>query len=564
MFCSNCGKTIPENENRCPSCLCPIGSGTFYGASYTSVQMPILPNRYRDFLKARTQAAPAPKPEYVKADEVPAGENEDGKTTYVQLYDGAYEKAKDTVTDIRTENENAQASETDTPAELPAAVPEESAEPAAMPETEPSPAPIEDIPEETPIDVSSLSEAARASIASVSEELKADDMEEPDIAPGEVVSNGQAGISREVDEMIAQIEQSSARRQQKRRPYGQFGKKAPRGEEEPEAEEETPADAEDAPANEPEDPSDTFMEDEDEDEYYEDDEEYYSRRKLIIIIVASVLAVLLVVGGVLFFVNRSRNSAPVVSIEGVTEDLHDSGIELIKSHAASTHVNELMSAYAASGSLDDLNSAISASAAEVSALEPSALDANNGLFITALQTIEGNIANCVTADAINGTTSADADSAARWAIVSSEITALEKASVPSDLNAIINTTGVEAVSLAVEATATPAPSVNDGTFSKGDSGDDVLKLQNRLYELGYLLDDRDGTYGTKTQTAVKMFQQAAGLEITGICDSATLTAIYADDAPKTEFAQSTSVSTAAEETAADTAEETPEETETEQ
>ena len=64
-------------------------------------------------------------------------------------------------------------------------------------------------------------------------------------------------------------------------------------------------------------------------------------------------------------------------------------------------------------------------------------------------------------------------------------------------------------------------------------------MQNRLYELGFLLDDRDGAYGSKTQTAVKMFQQAAGLEITGIADSATLNAIYADDAPRTVYAQPT-------------------------
>ena len=61
-------------------------------------------------------------------------------------------------------------------------------------------------------------------------------------------------------------------------------------------------------------------------------------------------------------------------------------------------------------------------------------------------------------------------------------------------------------------------------------------MQNRLYELGWLLGDRDGNFGTQTQTAVKMFQQAAGLEVTGIADNATLTALYADDAPTTLYA----------------------------
>ena len=64
-------------------------------------------------------------------------------------------------------------------------------------------------------------------------------------------------------------------------------------------------------------------------------------------------------------------------------------------------------------------------------------------------------------------------------------------------------------------------------------------MQNRLWELGFLLDDRDGNFGSKTQTAVKMFQQQAGLSITGIADGETLARLYADDAPRTAMAQAT-------------------------
>ena len=88
----------------------------------------------------------------------------------------------------------------------------------------------------------------------------------------------------------------------------------------------------------------------------------------------------------------------------------------------------------------------------------------------------------------------------------------------------------------LEATPTPEPAVNYNTLSKGDKSDEVLQMQNRLYELGYLNDDRDGAFGTKTQTAVKMFQQVAGLPITGIADSDTLNALYAADAPRPDTA----------------------------
>ncbi|MEE1199010.1 MAG: peptidoglycan-binding domain-containing protein, partial [Christensenellales bacterium] len=80
---------------------------------------------------------------------------------------------------------------------------------------------------------------------------------------------------------------------------------------------------------------------------------------------------------------------------------------------------------------------------------------------------------------------------------------------------------------------------NYNTLSKGAKSDEVLDMQNRLYQLGFLLDDRDGAFGSNTQTAVKMFQQSAGLPITGIADNETLTRMYADDAPRTEYAQPT-------------------------
>jgi len=91
-----------------------------------------------------------------------------------------------------------------------------------------------------------------------------------------------------------------------------------------------------------------------------------------------------------------------------------------------------------------------------------------------------------------------------------------------------------------EPTPSPTPeAVTYETLAKGAKSDAVLELQNRLYELGFLMDDRDGAFGGKTQTAVKLFQTAAGLEANGIADSATQTRLYADDAPRTEYAQST-------------------------
>ena len=59
----------------------------------------------------------------------------------------------------------------------------------------------------------------------------------------------------------------------------------------------------------------------------------------------------------------------------------------------------------------------------------------------------------------------------------------------------------------------------------------VHHLQRRLYELGYrdAYSDKDGWYGDLTAKSVKEFQEAKGLEATGVVDAATFEAVFAGD-----------------------------------
>lgn len=61
---------------------------------------------------------------------------------------------------------------------------------------------------------------------------------------------------------------------------------------------------------------------------------------------------------------------------------------------------------------------------------------------------------------------------------------------------------------------------------KGDKGDRVKELQNKLLKLGYTeLGGADGSFGANTQKAVKLFQKNNGLEVDGIAGPKTQTAI---------------------------------------
>ena len=75
------------------------------------------------------------------------------------------------------------------------------------------------------------------------------------------------------------------------------------------------------------------------------------------------------------------------------------------------------------------------------------------------------------------------------------------------------------------------PEVVYTILQKGLEGDEVLSLQSRLIELGYLSGAADGSFGKKTEDAIKEAQAAFGMEQTGIADSAFQAKLYEGAAP---------------------------------
>lgn len=65
----------------------------------------------------------------------------------------------------------------------------------------------------------------------------------------------------------------------------------------------------------------------------------------------------------------------------------------------------------------------------------------------------------------------------------------------------------------------------------GDQGEDIKRIQNRLYELGYLAeaDLVTGNFGDKTEEAVKKLQQLNGIAIDGKVGRQTMNLLYSED-----------------------------------
>lgn len=66
---------------------------------------------------------------------------------------------------------------------------------------------------------------------------------------------------------------------------------------------------------------------------------------------------------------------------------------------------------------------------------------------------------------------------------------------------------------------------------KGDEGDDILRLQSRLFELGYLATEDlvTGNFGDSTETAVLKLQELNGLNQDGKVGQQTMNLLYSDE-----------------------------------
>ena len=68
------------------------------------------------------------------------------------------------------------------------------------------------------------------------------------------------------------------------------------------------------------------------------------------------------------------------------------------------------------------------------------------------------------------------------------------------------------------------------TLRKGDESAEVMVLQQYLLSLGYLSAQPDGQFGSATERAVKLFQEANGLTADGVAGKGTLNILYSGNA----------------------------------
>jgi len=76
-----------------------------------------------------------------------------------------------------------------------------------------------------------------------------------------------------------------------------------------------------------------------------------------------------------------------------------------------------------------------------------------------------------------------------------------------------------------------SPSAKYYAVAKGVQGDDITRIQNRLYELGYLANagQVSGTFGDETEIAVQKLQEVNGLNVDGKVGRQTINLLYSEE-----------------------------------
>lgn len=469
MFCSHCGKTVKPDDLTCPSCGVVIGEVRFPGNSYTAAQPLVVDESAGD--ASELAGAAYTKTTYMTEGEQPEVDLS-AQTTYRPLLDEDEAFAMD---------------------ETLSGGPVFLTEPA----DEPGPAephdyqPDEDQPEDEPEDQS--------------EEDPEDQPEEQAPAPAERprVSGHtmefepikRAGMSPKVRKYIERVE----------------GKKAAKGE---------------LP-----DLSIAGLPDARE----EDEDDYMSaapspNRRIITIVATSVAAVALVIVGIVLL-GRLTNRA---NINGVTQSLYTAGVELMESRVTDEYRLAGVQSFV-DGKFDDY---WAEQGAAIDALLPETPAENDRLFVDAMQTINEAMKSSSAYDAMVylGTNQVSLEGIAGergdqgWLTARNAVTRLKAADTDAVLTSIVANVAVTLT------TPTPEPETTDYStkyqaLRKGMNGsDDVKALQTRLSELGYFTDVIDGNFGSKTETAVKRFQNINGLPVDGVATSETQVAMYSDDA----------------------------------
>ena len=255
--------------------------------------------------------------------------------------------------------------------------------------------------------------------------------------------------------------------------------------------------------------------------------------------IAGLLVLAVLIGGIRWLLYVTSNLG--TKIAGVSHSAYSEGIKLIEQFTSDDYRASLVQT--GSTNADYAQQLMNGDMAKLNALLPEEPQDNDELFVNTLTILHKGVQNVINADAdavYKGTTEERAAASEQeWAAVQNAVANLKNATTVAQLSAVGSDAQAALFPVPTPApTTVPAPAPvasptpEPSTLREGMKDSELVKrMQTRLIELGYLANGADGDFGPKTTSAVKAFQEAAGLPVDGVASKETLDALYADDAP---------------------------------
>ncbi len=543
MFCSKCGKTIKPDEVNCPSCGAVVGDSRFEGNGYTAAQPRYVSNESEE---AARKAVPYTRTTYTTAEDE-GGEGADGtdvysRTTYRPILEDEAKQA--TAEPKAAKDEHVAGGQK--PGQADAPVDALDVEALYRQDELQIDGSDEDVDEKIPTRAERAGRTEKHSAEPAHHKRatlpvrEADPDEDPDddikVAPLRPIKK--TGISPEVQQYMERMTQAPQGKPQKKGLKGLFGQQPA---EDPSAGsgQLVGAVADAAAIEGGEDPLGVIREGGADglDVAVNPDGTMAVRGGAPswlkpLAIVACIAIILCVAAWALL--NFFKDSTP---LDGVSFDLRQQGIALIKSKADPVFRNELYKSLQADPSAATMNAKLTQAHEEIADLMPENPMKNDQLFIDSLDKIQNAIDNAAGYEAmavLNGNAanaeSLSATAQEKWGEVTNAIVRLEEAKEATEIQGIIADADAAAATPepSAEPTTTPKPKLlKPGT----NNNSNVKKLQTQLKKLGWFKGTIDSDFGPNTTQTVKKYQEAAGMaRVDGVVDEETWDHIFGDQA----------------------------------
>ena len=505
MFCSHCGKTVDPAAEKCAHCGAPLGDSKLSG--HTAVQVRVVPAGQEGEQPARY--TPYTKTSYTG--EMSPGEDVYSRTAYRPVL------AEQPAAQEDASAQEGQPAQGDVPNQAQAqAGPQDAQKEAEQVD-------VDALLGDKPIQLDEAQKAALKKLEQVPENAPAPDQaqqilrEETGIQVKPLTPIRKKGISPEVENYIQRMEAMKDKKAAKKR-----DRRAEEYEEEDLPEEAVSQDAPVYSSGQVQQPQQSSS----------PRTRARGRIRHWVGRAAALLLIVAVIGGGLFYL--AYITQPRSPIDGVSSDLFDQGVALMKERISDNYRREIVSLYQSDTAATSVVERQAADAQSIRDLMPENPMENDQVFIDTLLSIQEAIDAATATDALavltQSSSSVDltADSEQNWAVILNYVTRLENATSLSELNIVSG--GVQEVMATPSPSPTPAVETYN-TLSKGSKGQKVKDLQERLRDLGWLQGMVDGIYGSATRKAVQLLQEALGLPQNGVADPELQALLYSDQAP---------------------------------